>query len=160
MSSRGLHSIARPEEPPENAIALRLHQRSVEASANAMVITSACGPDYPIAYVNPAFERITGYSAAEALGRNCKFLQGGDHAQEVTHLLLVEPAPRRPERRIGHAVRGGRVGAREGDGHEGSVNVAVVPFAAIPQRVRGAARGDRRRGAATRPTPRRGSRPG
>jgi PAS domain S-box-containing protein len=61
---------------------LRLLQRSVEASANAMVITSAAGPDFVIEYVNPAFERITGFSAAEALGRNCKFLQAGDDEQE------------------------------------------------------------------------------
>jgi PAS domain S-box-containing protein len=27
-------------------------------------------------YVNPAFERVTGYSAAEAIGKNCRFLQG------------------------------------------------------------------------------------
>ena len=100
MSSRGLQGIARPDAPPEHAISLRLHQRSVEASANAMVITSACGPDYPIAYVNPAFERITGYSAAEALGRNCKFLQGGDHAQEG--LNEIRSALR--EQRPGNAV--------------------------------------------------------
>ena len=36
----------------------------------------------PLVYVNAAFERITGYTQAEALGRNCRFLQGGDRAQE------------------------------------------------------------------------------
>src|SRR2546425_10702884 len=35
-------------------------------------------PDNPVIYVNPAFERLTGYGAAEALGRNCRFLQGAD----------------------------------------------------------------------------------
>ena len=79
---------------------LRLHQRSVEASANAMVIASANAPDYCIEYVNPAFERITGYSAAEAIGRNCKFLQGGDHAQEG--LNEIRSALR--EQRSGNAV--------------------------------------------------------
>ena len=29
-----------------------------------------------LVYVNPAFERMTGYSAAEAIGKNCRFLQG------------------------------------------------------------------------------------
>ncbi|MFL6717899.1 MAG: putative bifunctional diguanylate cyclase/phosphodiesterase [Burkholderiaceae bacterium] len=61
---------------------LRLHQRSVEASANAMIITSATAPEFAIEYVNPAFERITGFSAAEAVGRSCKFLQAGDDEQE------------------------------------------------------------------------------
>ena len=42
---------------------------------------------------------------------------GGDHAQEVADLLLVEAAPRGAERRVGHAGRGRRIGARERDGH-------------------------------------------
>jgi diguanylate cyclase (GGDEF)-like protein/PAS domain S-box-containing protein len=35
-------------------------------------------PDQPLIYVNPAFERLSGVSAAEVLGRNCRFLQGPD----------------------------------------------------------------------------------
>ena len=60
---------------------LELYRRAIEASANAMVITSAGTPDYIIIYVNPAFERTTGYSAAEVVGRNCKFLQEGESDQ-------------------------------------------------------------------------------
>ncbi|MET0963534.1 MAG: EAL domain-containing protein [Noviherbaspirillum sp.] len=85
---------------PDQLLELRLHQRSVEASANAMVIASANAPDFCIEYVNPAFERITGYSAAEAIGRSCKFLQGGDHAQEG--LNEIRSALR--EQRAGNAV--------------------------------------------------------
>ncbi len=40
------------------------------------VITDPSGPDNPIVYVTPEFELQTGYSAEEALGRNCRFLQG------------------------------------------------------------------------------------
>ncbi|MBL3555274.1 MULTISPECIES: putative bifunctional diguanylate cyclase/phosphodiesterase [Marinobacter] len=32
--------------------------------------------DTPLVYANAAFERMTGYSRAEVLGRNCRFLQG------------------------------------------------------------------------------------
>lgn len=32
--------------------------------------------DTPLVYANAAFERMTGYSRAELLGRNCRFLQG------------------------------------------------------------------------------------
>jgi len=32
--------------------------------------------DSPLIYVNDAFTRMTGYTRAETLGRNCRFLQG------------------------------------------------------------------------------------
>ncbi|WP_299679255.1 PAS domain-containing protein [uncultured Roseobacter sp.] len=32
--------------------------------------------DMPLVYVNPAFETLTQYPAAEVLGQNCRFLQG------------------------------------------------------------------------------------
>ena len=60
---------------------LRLLRRSLEASYNGALICDAQADDQPIIYVNPAFERITGYSAAEALGRNCRFLQGDERDQ-------------------------------------------------------------------------------
>ncbi|MET1077657.1 MAG: EAL domain-containing protein [Pseudomonas sp.] len=55
--------------------------RAVEASVNAVVITDHEQADQPIVYVNPSFERITGYRAEEAIGRNCRFLQGGHRDQ-------------------------------------------------------------------------------
>jgi PAS domain S-box-containing protein len=60
---------------------LHLQERAIAASSNGIVITDARQPDNPVIYVNPAFERITSYSAAEALGRNCRFLQGGENDQ-------------------------------------------------------------------------------
>ncbi|HWA14379.1 MAG TPA: EAL domain-containing protein [Burkholderiales bacterium] len=59
---------------------LRLRNRAIEASLNAVIITDA-RQDYAIEYVNPAFERITGYVAREVIGRNCRFLQGNDRNQ-------------------------------------------------------------------------------
>ncbi len=55
---------------------LRLRERAIAASSNGIVITDARLIDNPIIYVNQAFEGITGYTAAEVLGRNCRFLQG------------------------------------------------------------------------------------
>lgn len=57
---------------------LTLLERSVESSTNGVIIVDAQSRDLPMVYVNAAFERITGYSRSEALGRNCRFLQGED----------------------------------------------------------------------------------
>ena len=55
---------------------LALYDRAIEAAAQGVTIADARADDEPLVYVNPAFERITGYDAAEVLGRNCRFLQG------------------------------------------------------------------------------------
>jgi PAS domain S-box-containing protein len=55
---------------------LRTRDRAVMSSVNGVLITDASRPDNPVIFVNPAFERLTGYSAEEAAGRNCRFLQG------------------------------------------------------------------------------------
>jgi PAS domain S-box-containing protein len=52
---------------------------AVEQSAEAVVITDAAGT---ILQVNPAFVRATGYTSAEAVGRNPRFLQSGQHDAE------------------------------------------------------------------------------
>lgn len=72
---------------------LRLLKRSIEATSNGVVIAEA-HDDQPIIYVNPAFERITGYTAAEALGRNCRFLQGQEHHQPAVQELRAAIAGR------------------------------------------------------------------
>jgi PAS domain S-box-containing protein len=60
---------------------LRLLERAVTASTNSIVISNPNLPDDPLVYVNPAFERTTGYASEEVLGRNCRFLQGEDRDQ-------------------------------------------------------------------------------
>jgi PAS domain S-box-containing protein len=62
---------------------LRLLERAVTASTNSIVISDPNQPDDPIVYVNPAFERTTGYAAEEVLGRNCHFLQREDRDQSA-----------------------------------------------------------------------------
>ncbi|KAK3292784.1 putative vivid protein [Chaetomium fimeti] len=46
----------------------------VDASC-AILIADLAQPDQPIIYASQPFTALTGYSAAEALGRNCRFLQ-------------------------------------------------------------------------------------
>src|SRR3712207_6806736 len=65
----------------------RLLDRAVAASANGIVITDPKLPDNPIVYVNPAFEKISGYRADEVMGRNCRFLQGEERDQPALEEL-------------------------------------------------------------------------
>ncbi|GLR11682.1 hypothetical protein GCM10007907_04720 [Chitinimonas prasina] len=60
---------------------LRIRDRAIESSVNAVVITDNRQPHNPIIYVNQAFERITGYKRETVMGRNCRFLQGEDNDQ-------------------------------------------------------------------------------
>jgi PAS domain S-box-containing protein len=66
---------------------LRLSERAIASSTNSIVITDARLADRPIVSVNPAFERITGYTAAEVIGKNCRFLQQGDRDQPELTVL-------------------------------------------------------------------------
>ncbi len=42
----------------------------------SVVFSDPSLPDNPMVYVSEEFERQTGYSEGEAIGRNCRFLQG------------------------------------------------------------------------------------
>ena len=57
---------------------LLLLERAIAASNNGIVISDNTQTDNPIIYCNSAFEKITGYSRKEILGKNCRFLQGTD----------------------------------------------------------------------------------
>lgn len=58
---------------------LRLLFRAVEQSPASIVITDASGR---IEYVNPRFESMTGYTAAEAVGSNPRVLSAGSQPRE------------------------------------------------------------------------------
>ncbi|HER34382.1 MAG: EAL domain-containing protein [Halothiobacillaceae bacterium] len=77
---------------------LRTLERSVEASIHGVVIADARRPDLPIVYTNAAFSRITGYAAEEAIGRNCRFLQGEqtdpDGVREIREALAKRESVR------------------------------------------------------------------
>src|SRR5580704_10044575 len=64
-----------------------LYRRLVESSPEGLVLIDAQGTDHPVIYVNPAFEALTGYSAAELLGRNLRLLQADDREQDGRHRL-------------------------------------------------------------------------
>jgi len=59
----------------------------VDSSNDGIVIAEQEGDDNVLIYVNPAFERLTGYSADEILYQDCRFLQAGDRDQEGLDLI-------------------------------------------------------------------------
>ena len=70
----GVFGISREiSERKEIEQALRLRSSALEAAANAIVITD---PDGMIEWVNPAFTKLTGYVASEAIGRSLGPLVG------------------------------------------------------------------------------------
>lgn len=54
----------------------------LDSCINGVSLADPDQEDMPLVYVNKAFEKITGYTQEETLGRNCRFLQGTDHDQE------------------------------------------------------------------------------
>jgi PAS domain S-box-containing protein len=65
----------------------RLLERALESVASGIIIADAVQPDFPILYCNPAFERMTGYSSAELLGKNCRLLQGPETSPEARNKI-------------------------------------------------------------------------
>ncbi|MDN3220814.1 PAS domain-containing protein [Pseudomonas nunensis] len=61
----------------------QLLQMVINASNDGIVIAEKEGEqDNILIYVNPAFERLTGYTSEEILYQDCRFLQAGDRDQE------------------------------------------------------------------------------
>lgn len=56
-------------------------RRILDSMSNGVTLSDANLPDHPLVYINPAFERMTGYSASESYGRNSRFLQNTDTDQ-------------------------------------------------------------------------------
>ena len=69
-----------------------LLQMVINASNDGIVVAEKEGDrDSILLYVNPAFERLTGYSSEEILYQDCRFLQAGDRdqaaLQRIRHVL-------------------------------------------------------------------------
>lgn len=69
--------------------------RALNAASSGIALADATVTGFPLTFVNESFELLTGYSAADCLGRNCKFLQTADTDFSVTTA-------------IGEALRDGR----------------------------------------------------
>ena len=59
----------------------------LDGSVNGITLSDPDQDDNPIVYTNKAFEKISGYSNEETVGRNCRFLQGQEKDQEELQLI-------------------------------------------------------------------------
>lgn len=69
-----------------------LFEQAMAQTRMAICLSDPHSPDNPIVFANRAFHALTGYSEAEIVGRNCRFLQGPDTDPE-------------PVKRLGEAIR-------------------------------------------------------
>lgn len=76
--------------------AMTLRDRAVLATRVSFTITDPATPDNPLVWVNPAFTETTGYTFDEAVGRNCRFLQGPDTDERVIDEIRASLAAERP----------------------------------------------------------------
>ncbi|MGN6595680.1 MULTISPECIES: PAS domain-containing protein [Sphingopyxis] len=68
----------------------------IATSPIAAVISDPRRPDNPIVECNDAFVALTGYSAAEIIGQNCRFLTGPGTEAELSEQLRSAIRERRP----------------------------------------------------------------
>lgn len=67
----------------DNGLIPQVLSAILDECVNGVTLADPDLEDAPIVYANKAFERLTGYSQAEIVGHNCRFLQGEDRDQEA-----------------------------------------------------------------------------
>jgi PAS domain S-box-containing protein len=88
--------LAQQREAQKDLDVLWAHNRAMASAANGIAISDPRLPDCPLVYVNEAFLQMTGYSEAEVIGRNCRFLQGPGTDPDVVRDLREAIAAARP----------------------------------------------------------------
>ncbi|MEQ1528175.1 MAG: PAS domain-containing protein, partial [Methylococcales bacterium] len=67
----------------DNGLIPQILSAILDECVNGVTLSDPDMEDSPIIYANKAFENLTGYTQAEIIGRNCRFLQGIDRDQEA-----------------------------------------------------------------------------
>jgi PAS domain S-box-containing protein len=71
----------------EQRAELETKTRALDEAPVGITITDPGRPDNPLVYVNDRFVEMTGYDREEAVGVNCRFLQGPDTGEEPVERL-------------------------------------------------------------------------
>ncbi len=67
---------------------IRIRERAIEASILGVAIIDISQPNYPIIYINKAFERITGHSEKDTIGQDLLFLHGNS-IDDINHKRIM-----------------------------------------------------------------------
>lgn len=77
-------SLSKKNNPTE---ILSLLEKAANSSSEGITIGSMLEEGRPLIYINKGFEKLTGYTIEEVLGKNCRFLQGKDTEQPKVDIL-------------------------------------------------------------------------
>ena len=83
-------------EQAQNARRLQTRALALEAVSEGILVTAPWRRDNPIVFVNPAFERLTGYRSHEVLGRNARILIGEETDRSVVEQIEAAIGDQRP----------------------------------------------------------------
>lgn len=72
----------------DNGLIPQILSSILDECVNGVTLADPDLEDSPIVYANKAFERLTGYSQDEIIGRNCRFLQGPDTEQPEKYKII------------------------------------------------------------------------
>lgn len=68
----------------------------LDGCVNGITLSDPDLEDNPIVFANEVFEKITGYSREDIIGKNCRFLQGQEHDQPEIDRLREAIQNRKP----------------------------------------------------------------
>ena len=78
----------------DNGLIPQILSSILDECVNGVTLSDPDMEGAPIVYANKAFERLTGYTSEDIVGRNCRFLQGVDREQperyEIAEALKKE----------------------------------------------------------------------
>ena len=71
----------------DNGLIPQILSAILDECVNGVTLADPDLEDAPIIYANKAFEKLTGYSQKDIIGRNCRFLQGPDRKQKERYQI-------------------------------------------------------------------------